>query len=84
MDYFKSDLAVKTEQFIYSGELNILFWQLAKKLHPDTNKEDPDAEKKFQEVSKAYEVISVHFYLSSFCSEYNSSFLNLYDLDLRF
>lgn len=31
--------------------------QLAKKLHPDTNKDDPDAEKKFQEVQKAYEVI---------------------------
>lgn len=30
--------------------------QLAKKLHPDTNKSDPEAEKKFQEVSKAYEV----------------------------
>jgi hypothetical protein len=30
--------------------------QLAKKLHPDTNKDDPDAEKKFQEVSMAYEV----------------------------
>ncbi|KAG6761118.1 hypothetical protein POTOM_034313 [Populus tomentosa] len=31
--------------------------QLAKKLHPDTNKDDPEAEKKFQEVSKAYEVL---------------------------
>lgn len=31
--------------------------QLAKKLHPDTNKDDPEAEKKFQEVSKAYEVV---------------------------
>lgn len=30
--------------------------QLAKKLHPDQNKDDPEAEKKFQEVSKAYEV----------------------------
>lgn len=30
--------------------------QLAKKLHPDTNKDDPEAEKKFQEVQKAYEV----------------------------
>lgn len=34
---------------------NILL-QLAKKLHPDTNKDDPEAEKKFQDVSKAYEV----------------------------
>jgi len=30
--------------------------QLAKKLHPDMNKDDPEAETKFQEVSKAYEV----------------------------
>lgn len=30
--------------------------QLAKKFHPDTNKEDADAEKKFQEVQRAYEV----------------------------
>lgn len=36
-----------------------LFLQLAKKLHPDTNKNDPEAETKFQEVSKAYEVGSV-------------------------
>ena len=34
--------------------------QLAKKLHPDTNKEDPEAEKKFQEVSVAYEVQYCH------------------------
>lgn len=53
-------LLIRTEQFLYSEELNFLFWQLAKKLHPDTNKDDPDAEKKFQEVSKAYEVISIH------------------------
>ena len=33
-----------------------LIVQLAKKLHPDTNKDDPEAEKKFQEVQKAYEV----------------------------
>lgn len=33
-----------------------LILQLAKKLHPDTNKDDPEAEKKFQEVQKAYEV----------------------------
>ncbi|GMP62537.1 hypothetical protein CsSME_00024608 [Camellia sinensis var. sinensis] len=31
--------------------------QLAKQLHPDTNKDDPEAEKKFQEVQKAYEVL---------------------------
>jgi len=30
--------------------------QLAKKFHPDANKSDPGAEKKFQEVQQAYEV----------------------------
>ncbi|CAN1224481.1 Chaperone protein dnaJ GFA2, mitochondrial [Linum grandiflorum] len=33
------------------------YYQLAKKLHPDSNKDDPDAQTKFQEVSKAYEVL---------------------------
>lgn len=32
------------------------YYQLAKKFHPDTNKGDPSANKKFQEVSEAYEV----------------------------
>uniref|UniRef100_L7M8N3 DnaJ homolog l(2)tid, mitochondrial n=1 Tax=Rhipicephalus pulchellus TaxID=72859 RepID=L7M8N3_RHIPC len=34
------------------------YYQLAKKYHPDTNKGDPEAQKKFQEVSEAYEVLS--------------------------
>ncbi|KAK0083152.1 hypothetical protein PV325_009237 [Microctonus aethiopoides] len=34
------------------------YYQLAKKYHPDTNKADPNASKKFQEVSEAYEVLS--------------------------
>lgn len=32
------------------------YYQLAKKYHPDTNKGDPNANKRFQEVSEAYEV----------------------------
>lgn len=32
------------------------YYQLAKKYHPDTNKSDPEAIKKFQDVSEAYEV----------------------------
>ena len=34
------------------------YYQLAKKYHPDTNKDDPTSMKKFQEVSEAYEVLS--------------------------
>ncbi|XP_046639160.1 protein tumorous imaginal discs, mitochondrial-like isoform X2 [Daphnia pulicaria] len=34
------------------------YYQLAKKFHPDTNKNDPETIKKFQEVSEAYEVLS--------------------------
>jgi DnaJ domain len=51
------------------GFLYYLFFfcclQLAKKLHPDTNKGDTDSERKFQEVQRAYEVIlpSVLFFL---------------------
>ncbi|KAK9910005.1 hypothetical protein M0R45_033982 [Rubus argutus] len=39
------------------SEIKKAYYGLAKKLHPDTNKDDPDAERKFQEVSKAYEVL---------------------------
>ncbi|KAG6402801.1 hypothetical protein SASPL_135014 [Salvia splendens] len=38
-------------------EIKKAYYGLAKKLHPDTNKDDPEAEKKFQEVQKAYEVL---------------------------
>ncbi|XP_059461321.1 chaperone protein dnaJ GFA2, mitochondrial [Corylus avellana] len=38
-------------------EIKKAYYGLAKKLHPDTNKSDPEAEKKFQEVQAAYEVL---------------------------
>lgn len=34
------------------------YYELAKKFHPDTNKGDKEAQKKFQEVSEAYECLS--------------------------
>lgn len=57
-----------------SNFLHVL--QLAKKLHPDTNKDDPEAEKKFQEVSIAYEV----YPCCNFCYYIEVYFKSLHDL----
>ncbi|XP_042476605.1 chaperone protein dnaJ GFA2, mitochondrial-like [Macadamia integrifolia] len=40
-----------------ASEIKKAYYGLAKKLHPDTNKDDADAERKFQEVQKAYEAL---------------------------
>ncbi|KAL6981660.1 hypothetical protein U1Q18_023285 [Sarracenia purpurea var. burkii] len=40
-----------------ASEIKKAYYGLAKQLHPDTNKNDPEAEKKFQDVQKAYEVL---------------------------
>ncbi|CAM9966311.1 unnamed protein product [Pylaiella littoralis] len=39
-------------------EIKKKYFQLAKKYHPDQNKDSPDAKAKFQEVTEAYEVLS--------------------------
>lgn len=39
-------------------------FQLAKKYHPDVNKNDKSAAQKFQEVSEAYEVGFANFILT--------------------
>ncbi|CAH9098972.1 unnamed protein product [Cuscuta epithymum] len=40
-----------------ASEIKRAYLGLAKQLHPDVNKDDPDAATKFQEVQKAYEVL---------------------------
>uniref|UniRef100_A0A8C5QZ40 DnaJ heat shock protein family (Hsp40) member A3 n=1 Tax=Leptobrachium leishanense TaxID=445787 RepID=A0A8C5QZ40_9ANUR len=40
------------------GEQDGLRQRLAKKYHPDTNKEDPQAKEKFSQLAEAYEVLS--------------------------
>lgn len=41
-----------------SKDIKKAYYQLAKKYHPDTNKGNKDSQKKFQEVSEAYECLS--------------------------
>ncbi|KAG5447191.1 DnaJ sub B member 11 [Clonorchis sinensis] len=41
-----------------TNEIKRRFRQQAKVLHPDRNKDDPEAERKFQELGEAYEVLS--------------------------
>jgi DnaJ-class molecular chaperone len=38
-------------------EIKAAYRKLAKKYHPDTNRDDPDAEQKFREVTEAYEAL---------------------------
>uniref|UniRef100_A0A6V7QWG1 Chaperone protein dnaJ 1, mitochondrial n=1 Tax=Ananas comosus var. bracteatus TaxID=296719 RepID=A0A6V7QWG1_ANACO len=40
-----------------ASELKKAYYAIAKKLHPDMNKDDANAEQKFQEVNRAYEVL---------------------------
>lgn len=54
-DYYK---VLGVDRKAPAKEIKKAYYQLAKKYHPDTNKDDPNAGKKFQEVSEAYEVLS--------------------------
>src|SRR3954447_17806570 len=40
------------------AEIKKAFRRLARTLHPDVNRDDPQAEEKFKEVAEAYEVLS--------------------------
>uniref|UniRef100_A0A4W3HQG7 DnaJ heat shock protein family (Hsp40) member A3a n=1 Tax=Callorhinchus milii TaxID=7868 RepID=A0A4W3HQG7_CALMI len=46
------------ERISTQREIKKAYYQLAKKYHPDTNKEDPKAKEKFSLVAEAYEVLS--------------------------
>ena len=54
-DYYKI-LGVSTDA--KAKDIKKAYYQLAKKFHPDTNKGDKEAQRKFQEVSEAYECLS--------------------------
>jgi molecular chaperone DnaJ len=40
------------------GQIKKAFRRLARELHPDVNRHDPDAEEKFKEAAEAYEILS--------------------------
>ncbi|CAK9207240.1 unnamed protein product [Sphagnum troendelagicum] len=63
--YATGDRSVRTDLYETLGlqkgastkDIKSAYYQLAKKYHPDVNMGNPDAEKKFQEVQQAYEVL---------------------------
>lgn len=54
-DYYKT---LGVDKSATAKDIKKAYYELAKRWHPDTNKNDPSAAKKFQEVSEAYEVLS--------------------------
>lgn len=55
MDYYK---LLGVEKTASDSEIKKAYRKLAQKYHPDINKDNKEAEKKFKEISEAYEVLS--------------------------
>lgn len=53
-DYYKT---LGVAQDADSKEIKKAYRKLARKYHPDVNKDDPETEKKFKEINEAYEVL---------------------------
>ena len=54
-DYYE---LLGVERTASDTEIKKAFRRLARELHPDVNKEDPEAEEKFKEAAEAYEVLA--------------------------
>jgi molecular chaperone DnaJ len=54
-DYYE---VLAVDRAATDGDLKKAFRRLARELHPDVNRHDPEAEEKFKEAAEAYEVLS--------------------------